>query len=130
MSSDVLRKVHRVLTGETLRQVGVAPFPGLDDAQMVDDRSRRSIVLSDGRAANGAHVYQKIPRRIDQGLRSAERNDRGVKGDVRVRVFAQMLGGGRALKLIEQMPQLLDLLLRGVERRKARPHRFERRPHL
>src|SRR5580704_3883290 len=124
MSSDVLRKVHRVLTGETLRQVGVAPCQGLDDAQMIDDRSRRSVILCDGRAANRAHVYQKIPRSVDQSLRSAERDDRGVKGDVRVRVFAQMLGGGRALKLVEQMPQLLDLLLRGMERCEARRHRF------
>ena len=108
MSSDVRREIERVLTGEPLRQFGVAPFQGLDDPQMIDDRARRSVVLSDGRAANGAHVNQKIARRIDDGLRAAERDDRGMKGDVRVGVFAQMLGGRRVLELVEQMPQLGD----------------------
>ena len=110
MSSDVLRQVERVLTGETLRQIGIAPFQGLDDTQMIDDRSCGSVVLRNGRAANGTHVNQEISRRIDQSLRAAERNDCCMKGDVRVGVFAQMQGGRRALKLVEQVPELRDLL--------------------
>ncbi len=97
---------------------------------MIDDGARCAVALHDGRAANGAHVNEKIASRVDNGLRAAQGDDRRVKCDIGVRVLIQMFGGRRILELVEQMPQFGDFRVRCLQRRKPGRHGFERRPHL
>src|ERR1022692_4094541 len=87
---DVCREVERVLAGEPLRQLGVPPLERLDDVQMIDDRAGRAVVLRDRCPAYGAHMDEQIAGRVDDGLGSSESDDRGMKGDVRIRVLTQM----------------------------------------
>jgi len=67
---DVHRQVQRMLAREPFGQLGVAPLQCFDDLQVIDDGSCGPVVLRDRRAANGAHVYEKIMRCVDDGLRA------------------------------------------------------------
>ena len=101
MSIDVRGEVESVLAGEELGQLGIALLESFNDLQMIDDGARGAIALRDCGSADRAHVEQEIFRRINDGLRAAQCDDRGVKGDICVRILAKMFGRGRILKLIE-----------------------------
>ena len=85
---DVRREVEGMLTSKTLCQLRVTPLQSFDDLQVIDDRARSSVALRNRCAANGAHVDQQIARRIDDGLRTAERDYRRMEGDVGIGIFA------------------------------------------
>jgi len=53
---DVRREVERVLARETLGQLRIASFEGLDDFQVIDDRACGAVALYDRCPADGAHV--------------------------------------------------------------------------
>ncbi len=127
---DVRREVEGVLPGQLFRQLGVAPLQRFDDLEMIDDRTGGTVVLYDRRTANGAHMNEKIARRIDDGLRTAQGDYRRMKCDVGIGILIQMLGRRRVLELVEQVPQSCDLSIAGVQGREPRRHGLERRPHL
>ena len=101
-------KVEGVLSGEPFGQLGVAPLQRFDNLQMIDDRTGRAVALYDRRAANGTHVNEKVPGRVDDGLRTAQGDDRRMECDIGIGIFIEMLGRRRVLKLIEQVPQRRD----------------------
>jgi len=43
---------------------------------VIDDRAGGAVALHDRRAANGTHVNEKIACRVDDGLRTAQGDDR------------------------------------------------------
>jgi hypothetical protein len=53
-----------------------------------------------------------------------------VKRNIRIGVFAQVLGGRRVLELIEQVAQFGDLSIARVQGREPGGHGLERGPHL
>ncbi len=68
--------------------------------------------------------------RLRDQSRAAQADDRLMKGDVGIRILVEMLRGRGALELIEQMAQLADFHVACMQRRQARRHALQRRPHL
>src|SRR6202012_5290190 len=108
---DVLGEIQGVPAGQLLGRFRVASFQGFDDLQMIDYGTRGAIALGDGGAADGAHMQQQILGGVEDGLRPAECDHGRMKCNVGVGVLVQMLGRRRAMKLIEQMPQLGDFFV-------------------
>src|SRR5690242_222734 len=61
---DIVGQVQRVLTHQPLGQLRVALFQRLDDAQVIDDRSRRTIALRDRHLPDGPYVDENIADRV------------------------------------------------------------------
>ena len=119
-----------MLAREALGELGVAPLERLDDLQVLDDRARGAIVLRDRGPADGAHVQEEIPGRLLDQPRASEADDHLMEGDVGVGILVDVLGGRRVLERVEQVAELADLRIGRVQRREARRHALERRPHL
>src|ERR1700722_18863334 len=113
---DEGREIQRVLAREPLRQLGIALLERLDDAQMVDDRTRRAVALRDRHPANGPYVDEDVLDRIENDLRLRQLDNRLMERDVRVRVLGNVLGGRRVLEIVAHMAAVCDLLVRGVQR--------------
>jgi hypothetical protein len=89
---------------QALREVGIAPLKGFGDLEMIDDRAGGAVVLPDRGATDSAHVQQQIARGVDDRLGTTQTNYLGVKRDVGIGIFVQVLGRGRVQELIEQVP--------------------------
>jgi hypothetical protein len=66
------------------------------------------------RVADCAHMNEQVMGRIDNGLRTSERDHRRMEGDVGVRIFAQMFGRRRVLEFVEQVAERRDIGVRGM----------------
>ena len=123
-------QIERMLPDQPLGQFGVAALECLDDAHVIGDRARRPILLRDGHPADGADVDEQILDRLADQVRAGQLDDRLMEGDVRVRVFVQVLGRRQGVKLVEHVAQRADVGLGRVEGGEPRRHAFERGPDL
>ena len=80
-----------MLPRQPLGELGIAPLQSFNDLQVIDNRTRGAIALSDGSPTDGAYVQQKVTCFFDDRLRAAETNHFGVEGNIGIGVFIQVL---------------------------------------
>ena len=76
-----------MLSGKSLRELGIPGLQGLDDVNVVDDRALGPIVVADGAATNGAHVEEEVLGDGSEKAAATELKQRLVKLDVGFRVL-------------------------------------------
>src|SRR5258706_6119203 len=84
-------KIERMLAREALGKFGIAPLQRLDDAQVVDDRTRRAVALRNRHPADRAHVNEDVLDRVEDDLRLRQLENRLVERDVRSGILRKVL---------------------------------------
>src|SRR4026207_1704566 len=126
---DVVSQPQCMLAHQTFGTLGRARFQCAHDFLVINDRSPGAILLENRALPNGTHMKeQRIGYAADQRV-LAQTDDRLVKLDVGVGIFAH-LGGDLVLgKLVDQGVQPTGLFGSGFFGCKPGGHAFECRPN-
>src|SRR6185437_15648641 len=122
MPLDMRGKIERVLAGEALGLLGVAPLQRLDDIHVVGNRAPGAILLTDRRLADGADMDEEILGGALDGLIARKGDDRLMEFDVGGGIFVKMRFRRVRLEIMEELAQLGDLAVRRALGNEARGH--------
>ena len=98
MRLDIGSKAECVVARALFCKLGVALFEGLDDGQVLGQRSGGAVHASDRQLPVAADVQQDIVGHVDQHRRLGKRDQRLVKGDVGLGIFLDMIRAWAALE--------------------------------
>ena len=68
---------------------------------MIDDGARRAVALRNGHAADGPDVDEQVLDGLTHQVRAGKTDDRLMKGDVRIRVFLDVIAGRGIEEFVE-----------------------------
>ena len=91
MRLDVRSKTKRVIAGALFSEFGVALLERFDDGEMFGQGGRSAIDPADGELTIAAHMQQDVVGHVDQHRAFAQRENSLMEGDIRFRIFLDMI---------------------------------------